>query len=482
MSHTRKFILPDVSHKKRVKGWVEDVPIEGYQHASDEAIEDFLDLKFGVRIHFGLYSIWELRSESWPYLKMPPQRKQEYQDLYTKFNPMSFDAQGWMEFFKRSGLKIFAITTKHHEGFSLYDTKTKVKNRIQWDAPDGPKVVQFDKSYSVMDTPFKRDIIKELCAAAHQEGIKIDLYFSHPDWHDADFRPYADHPINTPECVENPKEFYGSMGKGDPTYLIPRTDAERDRMVLRHRTQLKEILSNYGKIDLVCLDQWLGADIWPETRKTMLELRKIQPDVMFRARGIGNYGDYHTPEGYVPGDPSNTDMPWMVIYPLGRSFSYEKEASKHKGVKWVIHNLIDTAAKGGGVFMVGIGPNGEGKFHPEAIKQLETVGKWLEINGEGIYATRPYNVWKQGKHIRFTRSKDRKTVYVHLLKWPKKQVKIKCIESSKVELITMLGVQLPLEWDGDSGKIVVNIPSSLKNTLPYEEAWVLKITFKLRYK
>ena len=87
---------------------------------------------------------------------------------------------------------------------------------------------------------------------------------------------------------------------------------------------------------------------------------------MFRNRGIANYGDYYTPEGVIPGDPANTNMPWMVIYPLGRSFSYEPLAEKHKGTQWVIFNLVDIAAKGGN-FMVGIGPNGNGQFHPEAL-------------------------------------------------------------------------------------------------------------------
>ena len=85
------------------------------------------------------------------------------------------------------------------------------------------------------------------------------------------------------------------------------------RMMARHRAQLEELLTNYGTIDMICLDQWLGPKVWPQLRETMLHLRTIQPDVMFRARGIGNYGDYYTPEGFVPGSKENTDVPWFVI-------------------------------------------------------------------------------------------------------------------------------------------------------------------------
>jgi alpha-L-fucosidase len=244
-------------------------------------------------------------------------------------------------------------------------------------------------------------------------------------------------------------------------------------MMERHRKQLTEILSNYGKIDMICLDMRLGPKNWYILRETIKRLRKLQPNVMFRNRGIGNYGDYYTPEGFVPNDPSNTKMPWMVIYPLGKSFSYEAEVENHKGTQWVIHNLVDTVAKGGN-FMVGIGPNGNGTFHPEAIKELEAAGNWLNMNGEGIYGTRMWNPWKEGENIRFTQSKDKKWVYSFWLQWPGKQFRCESIKPKVGSKVKMLGCSDDLVWMRNETETVVEIPDSIEQMKPCNFAWGLK--------
>jgi alpha-L-fucosidase len=164
-------------------------------------------------------------------------------------------------------------------------------------------------------------------------------------------------------------------------FTAPEPTAEEEtRMMARHREQLVELLTRYGRIDLVCLDMWLGARVWPQLRDTVKLIRGLQPDVMLRARGIGNYGDYYTPEGFVPGSRENTAMPWFVIYPLGRSFSYEPDPARHKGGAWIIRKLVDAVAKGG-AFMVGIGPDANGRFHPTAVENLKEAGAWLRVNG-----------------------------------------------------------------------------------------------------
>ena len=268
-------------HIRRVRSYIETDPVPAYRHASAAALEAFRDLKFGIRVHWGPYAIWARDGDASVSLaKFSDEDKQRYQQLYRTWNPRGFDAERWMRFFDRSGVRVFAFTTKHHDGFSMFDTKTRVRQRANWTAPGGPKIEPCDTAYSIMDTPFQRDVVRELCDAARRHGIKIDLYFSHPDWYDSDFRDICGSP-------------QGRLGKASP--------AERQRMMLRHRGQLAELLTGYGKIDMICLDMFLDQAAWPALRETMLALRPLQPEVMFRARGIGNYGDYYTPEGFVPG-------------------------------------------------------------------------------------------------------------------------------------------------------------------------------------
>ncbi len=459
------------------KDYIERDPDPDYHHASEEAYEAFRDMKFGVRIHWGIYSVWELDGESWPFLRMNFETRQEYQQLYKTWNPVRFNAEGWMSFFERSGFKCLAFTTKHHEGFSMFDTKTRVKKRMNWLAPGEPAAEDCDLAYSIMEGPFKRDVVKELCEAARKHAIKIDLYFSHPDWYDADFRPYGYHPVFTPDSLDHPQD-YGvnllSALTGNCAVLDEPTTEERNRMMHRHRDQMLEILGNYGKIDMMCLDIRFGPAVWPFLKETIKMARRLQPDVMFRCRGIGNYGDYYTPEGYVPGDPSNTGMPWMVIYPLGKSFSYEKDAENHKGTKWVVHNLVDTVAKGGN-FMVGIGPGKNGTFHPEAIKQLEAAGDWIRVNGEGIYGTRPLATWKEGEHIRFTASKDKGTVYAFILEWPGNELSIASVRPKDKSHVVMLGNEAPLDWRMEGSTCRIRVPESLSERKPCEHAWCFKM-------
>jgi alpha-L-fucosidase len=472
----RGVVLPKTDHHyKRTQSYVEEPPEGDYLHAPAAAHEDFRDIKFAVRIHWGIYSIKEMNGESWGFLSLSNEKKQEYNNLYKTFNPEGFNAEEWMRFFKRSGLRCFAFTTKHHEGFSMFHTKTRVKQRADYLNAKNP-IEACDVAYSIEETPFKRDIVKELCAAARRHGIKIDLYYSHPDWYDADFRPYNYHPLATPDLKRNPANYSNGIGNKKKLATPDRTPEETERLVKRHREQLRELLSNYGKIDMICLDQWMGADIWPQMRETVKMMRSLQPDVMLRCRGIGNYGDYYTPEGFVPGKKENTNMPWMVIYPLASSFSYDKDAKKYKGAGWIIKNLVDTVAKGGN-FMVGIGPDGGGRFHPKAIEQLEETGKWLEVNGAGIYGTRARKVWKQGDGIRFTRTKDGKQVFALVLKWPGEELTLESVKPAPDGKVRLLGYREPLEWAPAKKGIRVRLPEKLQSpeNRPCKHAWVFQI-------
>jgi len=462
--------------------YIETTPIDEYRSASVNAYEAFRDMKFGVRIHWGIYSIWHRAAESWPFLPMSFEDRQAYNNLYKTWNPSAFDADVWMDIFKASGMKNFAITTKHHEGFCLFDTKTKVKSRANWTAPGGPKMESCDLAYSIIETPFRRDVIRELCDAAHKRDIKIDLYFSHPDWYDTDFRPYVAHPLQIPSSAQwqAPTDVRFTLKQfGTHAVIVPDpTESEVKRMMQRHRTQLLELLTNYGKIDIMCLDMWLGPRVWPEMRETLLMMRKLQPDVMLRDRGIGNYGDYYTPERFVPGSLETSDKPWFTIYPLGTDFSYDPDAGRYKGTKWIVQNLADAVAKGGGL-QIGVGPSPLGEFHPEAIRQMKATGAWLRVNGEAIYATRSRegSLWSEGETIRYTRSKDERFVYAIFTEWPGKQARLKSVRPKEGSRVTLLGSNAELRWNFDSTQgTTITLPENLQqaSNRPCDYAWSLR--------
>jgi alpha-L-fucosidase len=449
----------------RNAAFAEKEPDADYRHASAAAYEAFRAMKFGVRIHWGLYSLLPESRESWTFLELSDAERQRYVESHRQWNPTGFNAGEWMKFFQRAGFRTFAITTKHHEGFSLWDTQTRVVRRPVYTGAGGLRIEECDVAYSVMETPFRRDLIRELCDAGRAHAMKINLYFSHTDWYDADFRPYGRHPLQFPGT--NAKSLEERQKRPAVLVAAP-TPAERAHMLARHRAQLRELLTNYGKIDMVCLDIALGADEWPHVKQTIKELRQLQPDVMFRNRGIGNYGDYHTPERVVPGETSTSPMPWMVIYPLGSHFSYEADAAKHKGAKWVIDNLVDSVAKGGN-FMVGIGPDGTGRFHPTAIAQLEEVGAWLKVNGEGIFNSKPRagTGWKDGDSVRLTESEDGRHVYVFVLKRPQGALTLRAVRPAAGAKVTLLGHPRPLSWRAEAEGIAIDFPAEVASAPAY---------------
>ncbi len=461
------------SHYRQVRSYVEDTPNPDYSQASDAARAAFRAMKFGVRIHWGVYAMLDYGcNASWPFVRadsghpgLNNEQRQAYQQFYRTFNPTNFNADAWMDLFQTNGIKVVAFTSKHHDGFSMFDTHAHVARRVNWTAPGGPKIEECDFAYSIMDAPFHRDIVKEVVDAAHRHNLKIDLYFSHPDWYDADFRPFAFHPLtNRVDKAAHPDEW--------------------NHFVQRHRQQLTELLTHYGKIDLMCLDMWFDKTAWLDLRETMKTIRRLQPDTMFRCRGIGNYGDYYTPEGFVPGAKENTDMPWMVIYPLAGEgiWSYEPDGSKYKDGAWILTNLVDTVAKGGN-FMVGIGPDATGLFHPKAIAALQYAGAWLKTNGEAIFNTHPLpgDGWKDGPNLRFTHSDPGSTIYAIALQWPGEELVLHNVTLPPGATVRMLGTSDSLPWHSDAVKgTVIRLPGGWQSAThrPYGLPCVFKLVLK----
>ena len=183
------------------------------------------------------------------------------------------------------------------------------------------------------------------------------------------------------------------------------------------------------------------------------------------------------PDSAGMGD-KRVDRPWMVIYTLSHQFAYDPVGSHYKSALW-ISDEPDRHLRKGGNFQVAIGPDANGNFHPEAVKRLEYVGEWLKVNGEAIYATRPRDgdLWQEGKEVRYTRSKDNKTIYAIAMKWPGKRLVLDSVRPEKDSKIVMLGVKEPLQWSySETGGLTIDLPDNLQDeeNRPCRDAWALQ--------
>ncbi len=437
------------------RGWATEVD-PSYHHAPQSAIEDLKDRKFGIRIHWGLYCM--IASDaSWALAGANQQFWDMYNVFYQFFNPTSFDADAWMDLFAQGGVKYFTFTTKHHDGFCMWPTKTMQdsmkltpKGYSYGGVRNAEKLVQ---SYSIQDGPYKKDIVRSMVGAGRRKGMGVGLYYSHVDWHDPAF---AWDPFN---------QYY------DPKFTRE-SDPERWQTFIDHeREQLHELMSEYGKVDYLDFDiGWPKAAAQDIAEITMM-IRKMQPDVIIRDRGIGAYGDYRTPERVVPGGPAQGV--WKVIYPCGEAFSYLPN-DNYKPAEWILENLIEITAKGGN-FEVGFGPMPSGEWPPETIERLKYMGAWLRVNGDAIYGTRPRKVFREGDNTWFTSSKDRRYVYAISIGWPGDTFNTKSVRAIKGSSITMLGVNEPLAWKMDGDNLRVSIPAQVDAHKPCEHAYAFKI-------
>lgn len=443
-----------VDREAMQRGWARRVAPD-YHHAPQEAIEAFKDLKFGIRIHWGLYCLIGSH-ESWGLAGANRDFWNVYNVLYQFFNPTDFDADSWMNQFEQWGIKFFTFTTKHHDGFSMWPTKTTQDSpRLTAEAfIDGCEHLETAKiNYSIMDSPYKKDIVKAVVDAGRRKGMGVGLYYSHVDWHD-------------PAFAWDPFSFYY-----DPKFTKESDPQRWQRFIDHEREQVTELLTNYGAIDVLDFD--IG---WPEAAAHDIAdvarmARKLQPNVIMRSRGIGAYGDYGTPEREIPSGRSAGL--WKVIYPCGTSFSYIPSDQYHPA-EWVLATLIEVVAKGGN-FEVGFGPMPNGTWAPEAVERMEYVGAWLRVNGEAIYRTRPRSVYQEGKNIWLTASKDGRYAYAITTQWPGSRFALRSARPAAGSRIFMLGVEAPLKWQQQGEVVTVEIPPEVAAHPPCRQAFVFKL-------
>ncbi|MEK6756601.1 MAG: alpha-L-fucosidase, partial [Bacteroidota bacterium] len=347
-----------VAHTQEVR--TKDYLQESRQ-ARDARMSWWREAKFGMFIHWGLYAIpageWKGNTNHAEWIRTTAQIPlEEYEKFVSQFNPVKFNAAEWVRMAKDAGMKYIVITSKHHDGFCLFDSK----------------FTDFD----IMSTPFKRDILKELADACHKEGIKICWYHSIMDWHHPDYLPRRE--------WEKERSAQG---------------ADFDRYVQHMKNQLKELVANYGEIGVLWFDgEW--ETTWNTTYGKDLYnyVRNLQPNIIINNRvGAGRSGmegftkegefagDFGTPEQEIPA----TGLPgvnWETCMTMNDHWGYNKHDLNWKSTEDLIRKLADIASKGGN-FLLNVGPTSEGLFPQASTDRLREIGQWMKVSGESIYGT-----------------------------------------------------------------------------------------------
>jgi len=345
------------------------------------------EARFGMFIHWGLYATaggyWQGKkvegAGEWIQFgaQIPPA---EYEPLQKAFNPVKFDARRWARIAKGAGMKYVVITTKHHDGFCLFDSKL-----TDWD---------------VMGTPFQRDVMKELSEACRAEGLTMCWYHSILDWHHPDYLP---------------------RGKGSPRPwdTRPTAGADYNRYIDHMKGQLRELVTNYGPIGVLWFDGgWEHPAKEHRSEEVVAMLRSLQPEIIINDR-IQLPQDFNTPEQSIPatGIP-NRD--WETCMTMNDTWGFKKDDHNWKSTETLLRNLIDIASKGGN-FLLNVGPTAEGLIPEASVQRLEQMGTWMAVNGEAIYGTTA-SPFKRLPWGRATKKPGR--IYLHVFDWPKGELQV----------------------------------------------------------
>jgi alpha-L-fucosidase len=426
-------------------------------------LDEWKDLKFGLFMHWGTYSQWGIveswsicpEDEGWTQRKGPHSGNyfeyvKAYENLQTSFNPVKFDPQKWVDAAKNAGMKYMIFTTKHHDGFSMFDTK------------------QTDYKITDPKTPFsknpKSNIAKEIFDAFRKQNFLTGAYFSKPDWHNQNYWwPYFP-----------PKDRNVNY---DPKKYPERWNAFKDFTF----NQLKELMSEYGKMDIMWLDGgWVRplssvdtSVVWQkgikddqdiDMKKIATMARGYQPGIMIVDRTVtGEYENYTTPEQEVPDKP--LPYPWETCMTMGNSWSYVPN-DHYKTAHQLIQLLIKIVSRGGN-FLLNIGPGPDGDWDPVAYSRLQEIGEWIKINGEGIYSSKPVSPYST-ENIFFTQSKDGSAKYAFYLandstKLPE-QIVIPGFPLQKSGSVSLLGSTKKLKWKTENGGLVINLAGVAVNS------------------
>jgi len=443
------------------------------QTVQNNALKQFKEGKFGMFLHWGLYA---QTAGDWKghkvkggehfmlYERIPVK---EYGAIADQFNPVKFDADAWVKQASETGMKYIVFTAKHHDGFAMYNSASSDYNIVK-------------------RSPFKRDPIAELAKACKKYKIKLCLYYSlGRDWQDPDV------PTNWPV----------KAGRSN-TWDYPNEDEKVFNRYFERKVkpQITELLSNYGPIGALWFDT---PELISKTESAGLKalVNKLQPNCLVNNR-IGNgYGDFSISEQSLL--PSSKKV-WESCLTIGQNWGYNKYDSLWKSPEMLVRHLVEVTANGGNL-LLNVGPKGDGTFPEWATARLKTIGKWMDINHEAIYAGHPWLVMKENNgektdNISIEQSKNAikdaifdgtpksltpdiyytandNTVYAFLRSWQKSDVLLKKINKStlSVKNIELLGNSKKIKWVINNEGLSLDLPGDY-NSGTQIPVYVLKIT------
>jgi alpha-L-fucosidase len=446
---------------------------ESYIWPTDPAamknLKQWQSWKFGILIHQGLYSqlgiveSWALCPEDWvtrPGYDDYNAFARDYRNTKSKFNPANFDPEKWAKAFKAAGARYVVYTTKHHDGFCLFDTQFTDFKVTDKGCP--------------FSTNARSNLAAEVFAACRNEGLGVGAYFSKPDW----TSPFFWWPYYPPK-------------DRNPTYDITRHPDRWKKFVEYTHGQLNELMSNYGRLDILWLDGcWVRpkATINPQVaefckyphdldidiKSVAAAARAKQPGILMVDRWVpGEFENYLTPEQKTPDQPCL--VPWESCITMGGAWGWVPR-DHFKSSRDLIQLLVKVVAKGGNL-LLGIGPDGKGEFDPIIYSRLDEIGRWLKTNGEAIYATTPVEPFQDGNIFYTANGKD----VVFAIYLPGKgekelpgELSIQAGPAGKLKVSLLASRQeLRSERSGDGLKVF--LPTPLRTSLAGEPAVVFRI-------
>ena len=352
------------------------------------------DARFGMFIHWGVYAVpagvwdghpsggageWIMNDAHIPLA--------DYEALPTRFNPVQFDAEQWAKTAADAGMKYLVITSKHHDGFCMFDTKQTNYN-------------------IVAATPWHKDPLAALSAACRKYGIRFCVYYSIMDWHSPDQLPAKPDPRH-PEY--------------NPTHFAP---GKKDAYIAYMKAQLKELITQY-RPGLIWFDgQWMGGWTAEDGRDLYRYLRRLDPELITNDR-VSGAGDFGTPEQTIPAT-GLSGRDWETCMTMNDTWGFKADDADFKSAQVLIRNLIDIASKGGN-YLLNVGPTAEGTIPEPEVQRLQAMGKWLKTNGKAIYGTSASPFRRLPFEGRCTRAGD--TLYVHVFTWPAGGVRLEGVQT-----------------------------------------------------